>query len=128
MPFRGADDSAKAREALSWPNRINMMRGVAAGMHYLHTRNPPVIHGDLRSPNLLLELASDPNDTSPRFRVKIADFGLARVMGATPSMIASKITNPRWLAPEVSTNGRYSLMGVNGQQLSLAWATTTWVK
>ena len=74
---------------------------VAAGMHYLvgdnsfplmriqyfaltahthlysqHTRRPVVVHGDLRSPNLLLDLTID--SERPRFHVKIADFGLAR--------------------------------------------------
>jgi hypothetical protein len=37
-------------------------------MHYLHTRRPLVIHGDLRSPNLLLDLTIENN--SPRFHVK----------------------------------------------------------
>jgi hypothetical protein len=29
---------------------------VAAGMLYLHTRSPPLIHRDLKSPNLLVSL------------------------------------------------------------------------
>jgi serine/threonine protein kinase len=53
-----------------------MLRDVAAGMHYLHTRKPAVVHGDLRSPNLLLDLTID--SERPRYHVKIADFGLAR--------------------------------------------------
>ncbi len=61
---------------MSWSKRLDMLRDVAAGMHYLHTRRPPVIHGDLRSPNLLLDLTIDKE--RPRFHVKIADFGLAR--------------------------------------------------
>ncbi len=69
-------------------------------MHYLHTRKPAVIHGDLRSPNLLLDLTIDRE--RPRFHVKIADFGLARMMAANAAAIAvSKTTNPRWTAPEV---------------------------
>ncbi|PNH01743.1 putative serine/threonine-protein kinase, partial [Tetrabaena socialis] len=71
----------------------------AAGMHYLHTRSSPVIHGDLRSPNLLLDLTIDYD--RPRFHVKIADFGLARMLTGAGSVAVSKTTNPRWLAPEV---------------------------
>ncbi len=60
---------------LSWSKRLDMLRDVAAGMVFLHSRRPPVIHGDLRSPNLLLDLAFDNN--RPRFHVRLADFGLA---------------------------------------------------
>ena len=41
-----------------------------------HSLLTQVIHGDLRSPNLLLDLTIDKD--KPRFHVKIADFGLAR--------------------------------------------------
>lgn len=66
----------RAIRELSWGKRLDMLRDIAAGMHYLHTRKPPVIHGDLRSPNLLLDMTIDRE--KPRFHVKIADFGLAR--------------------------------------------------
>ena len=50
----------RAAGELSWAKRLDMLRDVAAGMLFLHTRRPsPVIHGDLRSPNLLLEMAFD---------------------------------------------------------------------
>lgn len=45
---RARRGSAKATRELAWVKRLNMLRDVAAGMHYLHTRKPPVIHGDLR--------------------------------------------------------------------------------
>ena len=38
-------------------------------MHYLHTRRPPIIHGDLRSPNLLLDMTID--NEGPRFHLKV---------------------------------------------------------
>ena len=43
-------------------------------MSYLHTRSPPLMHLDLKSPNILLD---------DRWRVKIADFGLSRVRSHT---------------------------------------------
>lgn len=46
-------------QELSWGKRLDMLRDVAAGMVFLHSRRPPVIHGDLRSPNLLLDLTFD---------------------------------------------------------------------
>lgn len=47
---------------------------VARGMAYLHTRSPPILHLDLKSPNILVD---------DRWRVKIADFGLSRVRHRT---------------------------------------------
>ena len=46
-------------QELTWVKRLDMLRDIAAGMVFLHSRRPAVIHGDLRSPNLLLDLTFD---------------------------------------------------------------------
>lgn len=66
-----------------------MLRDIASGMVFLHSRRPPIVHGDLRSPNLLLDLTIDRD--RPRYHVKIADFGLARMLGPTSSITVSKV-------------------------------------
>jgi serine/threonine protein kinase len=58
-------------------------------MVFLHSRRPPVVHGDLRSPNLLLDFTIDKD--RPRYHVKIADFGLARMLGPDHSIAVSKV-------------------------------------
>ncbi|KAG9030182.1 hypothetical protein FS837_003346 [Tulasnella sp. UAMH 9824] len=50
------------------PERISLLHDVASGMEYLHTRNPPICHGDLKSANILVN--SD-------CRAVITDFGSA---------------------------------------------------
>jgi serine/threonine protein kinase len=70
-----------------------MLRDIASGMVFLHSRRPPIVHGDLRSPNLLLDLTIDRD--KPRFHVKIADFGLARMLGPTSSITVSKVRTAR---------------------------------
>ena len=40
---------------LDWPRRLNMCLDAAKGMMYLHSSEPPIIHRDLKSPNLLVD-------------------------------------------------------------------------
>ena len=78
--------------------KLRIALDIAIGMHYLHTSKPPIIHGDLKSPNLLL---------GDHLNVKICDFGLSRFRMASKLSAGSKLGTPEWTAPEVlqsSTN------------------------
>lgn len=56
---------------MCWSNRFDVAVSVAKGLEYLHHNcHPPVIHGDIKPSNVLLDR---------EFRAKIGDFGLARV-------------------------------------------------
>jgi serine/threonine protein kinase len=70
---------------------------VAKGMGHLHSRKPPLLHMDLKSPNILVD---------ERWRVKIADFGLSRVRQTTFISGAGTGT-PEWMAPEVLRSEHY---------------------
>ncbi len=72
--------------------RLQMALDVARGMNYLHTCRPPVIHRDLKSPNLLVE---------KDMTIKVCDFGLSRVRHATVLSAKSQAGTPEWTAPEV---------------------------
>jgi len=66
---------------------------VARGMHYLHSRSPPILHLDLKSPNILVD---------EKWRVKIADFGMSRVRFSTLASARSEFHGtPEWMAPEM---------------------------
>jgi serine/threonine protein kinase len=61
-------------------------------MAYLHTRSPPILHLDLKSPNILID---------DRWRVKITDFGLSRTRHSTYVSSTAQGGTPEWMAPEV---------------------------
>ncbi|KAJ0243982.1 Serine/threonine-protein kinase CTR1 [Hirschfeldia incana] len=81
-----------AREQLDERRRLSMAYDVAKGMNYLHNRNPPIVHRDLKSPNLLVD---------KKYTVKVCDFGLSRLKASTFLSSKSAAGTPEWMAPEV---------------------------
>lgn len=73
MPNGNLQDAllrTKRPELLEWKNRFGVVLDIAKGLEYLHSLDPPVIHGDIKPSNILLDRD---------FSAKIGDFGLARV-------------------------------------------------
>ena len=89
-----ANSDATTAMELTWPHRLAMAADAAAGMLHLHTRAPPILHRDLKSPNLLV--AAD-------WTVKVCDMGLSKLLdeATRDSRTTTGAANPRWLAPEV---------------------------
>ncbi|XP_031264331.1 serine/threonine-protein kinase CTR1-like isoform X2 [Pistacia vera] len=81
-----------AREVLDLRLRLNMAYDVAKGMNYLHQRRPPIVHRDLKSPNLLVD---------SNYTVKVCDFGLSRSKANTYLSSKTAAGTPEWMAPEV---------------------------
>ncbi|XP_035490273.2 receptor-interacting serine/threonine-protein kinase 2 isoform X2 [Scophthalmus maximus] len=54
---------------LAWPLRLRILYEIALGVNFLHNMNPPLLHHDLKTQNILLD---------GEFHVKIADFGLSK--------------------------------------------------
>eukprot|EP00850_Spirogloea_muscicola_P014586 SM000106S13934 [mRNA] locus=s106:80853:83893:+ [translate_table: standard] len=77
---------------------VSMALDIASGMAYLHSRFPVVMHRDLKSHNLLI------SNTSPVPRVKIADFGVARIELLPPEDMTPETGTYRWMAPEAAYN------------------------
>ncbi|KAL4419526.1 hypothetical protein ABPG77_005757 [Micractinium sp. CCAP 211/92] len=77
---------------LTWRRRLAMAYDATKGMLYLHSRNPPIIHRDLKSPNLLVD---------KDWNVKVADFNLASWEDDLHRRTTDEAMNPLWLAPEV---------------------------
>ncbi|KAJ6660496.1 hypothetical protein lerEdw1_017493 [Lerista edwardsae] len=66
-------------------------RQILRGLHFLHTRSPPIIHRDLKCDNIFI--------TGPTGSVKIGDLGLATLKRA--SFAKSVIGTPEFMAPEM---------------------------
>lgn len=72
MPNRSLQESLFAENSdLNWGRRFEIILDVSRALEYLHSDcDPPVIHGDVKPSNVLLDA---------EFRAKLSDFGLSRL-------------------------------------------------
>eukprot|EP00164_Ancoracysta_twista_P008245 GFYU01011854.1.p1 GENE.GFYU01011854.1~~GFYU01011854.1.p1 ORF type:complete len:582 (+),score=92.13 GFYU01011854.1:622-2367(+) len=75
---------------ITWNQVLKWALDTAKGMHYLHSLEPPLLHRDLKSPNLLVD---------EHMRIIISDFGLSRFEDAVTTK--KTFSTPVWAAPEV---------------------------
>ncbi|KAG8975619.1 hypothetical protein FRC05_005412 [Tulasnella sp. 425] len=76
-------------------NRMKLLLEIASGLAYLHEFEPPVVHGDIKPDNILIDDYGS---------AVINDFGLSRSVGETVSALISSrrgAGNVRWMAPEL---------------------------
>ncbi|KAJ3695917.1 hypothetical protein LUZ60_001294 [Juncus effusus] len=88
-----------AKSILSWQQRLNILKGVASGLLYLHEEwEQVVVHRDVKASNVLLG-----SDMNP----KLSDFGLARLYehGSNPHT-THVVGTLGYMAPELSYNGK----------------------
>ncbi|XP_073126456.1 serine/threonine-protein kinase CTR1 isoform X2 [Henckelia pumila] len=80
-----------AGEILDQRRQLRMALDVAKCINYLHRLTPPIVHWDLKSPNLLVD---------KNWTVKVCDFGLSRFKANTFISSKSIAGTPEWMAPE----------------------------
>ena len=88
------------QKRLSLPEILDVASDVTAGLAYLHSHSPTIVHRDISSKNILLGGT----------RAKIADLGQAKVFGSSASVLSRQTSLPgamAYSAPEVLT-GKYS--------------------
>ncbi|KAL0571734.1 hypothetical protein V5O48_010226 [Marasmius crinis-equi] len=100
-------------------DKLRSLREIAAGLDYLHSLLPKIVHGDVKGDNVLV---------APDHTCRLIDFGLARIvhestlMEVESSKLHGKGTT-RWMAPETLAESQDEL-GDNTPRDIYAYACT----
>nr|XP_034930736.1 probable leucine-rich repeat receptor-like protein kinase At1g35710 [Populus alba] len=79
---------------LDWNRRLNVVKGVANALSYLHHDcSPPIIHRDISSSNVLLDL---------EYEAHVSDFGIARLLMPDSTNWTSFAGTFGYTAPELA--------------------------
>jgi serine/threonine protein kinase len=100
------EDRLRREDRLPPAEAVRIGREVAEGLAAAHERG--IVHRDIKPGNIWLEFRpGEPGGGSPRFRVKLLDFGLARVAGEGSGLTRSGVLigTPGYIAPEQVQNG-----------------------
>eukprot|EP01087_Luapelamoeba_hula_P002897 TRINITY_DN1270_c0_g1_i4.p1 TRINITY_DN1270_c0_g1~~TRINITY_DN1270_c0_g1_i4.p1 ORF type:complete len:635 (-),score=100.22 TRINITY_DN1270_c0_g1_i4:301-2205(-) len=80
---------------LSLQTQLHIAKDIAKGMNWLHCLDPPIIHRDIKPPNILVNASYD---------VKVCDFGLScvkEIPKPDEELRDTAVGSPIWMAPEV---------------------------
>jgi serine/threonine-protein kinase len=91
---RDLSDMIALRDPLALERKLDITIEVLAGLHFAHQRG--VIHRDVKPSNVRV---------APDGRVKIMDFGIARLQKADATGSGAIVGTPTYMAPEQITNG-----------------------
>ncbi|KAG7538654.1 Legume lectin domain [Arabidopsis suecica] len=82
--------------ALSWPQRLVILKDIASALSYLHTgANQVVLHRDIKASNVMLD---------SNFNGRLGDFGMARFEDYGDSLPATAAVGTMgYMAPELTT-------------------------
>jgi hypothetical protein len=94
-----------------------VLEDVAGGLYYLHTRKPPIIHRDVKSPNVLLSALGGPSSV----RAKLADVGSFKEKLQSSMSMENWGYTPVYAAPEVNMRRRQ-----NEKVDIFAWGVLMW--
>ena len=93
-------DLLDQRGRLNATDSLSVLRGIGNGLKHLHEHG--VVHRDMKSPNVLIEL--------PSFRAVLIDLGIGKM---TDSSQAQKTAGAKgtmfWMAPEMMTDNKWSI-------------------
>uniref|UniRef100_A0A2N9GBQ4 non-specific serine/threonine protein kinase n=1 Tax=Fagus sylvatica TaxID=28930 RepID=A0A2N9GBQ4_FAGSY len=79
---------------LDWNKRVNIIKGVADALSYMHHDcSLPIVHRDISSKNILLD---------PEYKAHVSNFGTAKLLNRDSSNWSSLVGTYGYIAPELA--------------------------
>ncbi|GMP46021.1 hypothetical protein CsSME_00014336 [Camellia sinensis var. sinensis] len=79
---------------LDWPKRVNIIKGIASALSYMHHDcTPPIVHRDISSNNVLID---------EEYESHISDFGTAKLLKLDSSNWSALAGTYGYVAPELA--------------------------
>ena len=83
-------NDGEAKE-LDWNKRVNIIKGVALALFYMHHDcSPPIVHSDISSKNILLD---------SQYEAHVSEFGIAKLLNSDSSNWTSLAGTYGYIAP-----------------------------
>jgi len=80
--------------------RLTTLNDIAAGLRFLHTLNPPILHGDLKTNNVLI---FKDRMCASKVRACVSDFGCSRALDGSDDIVTYGLPfTKKYRAPEVN--------------------------
>jgi serine/threonine-protein kinase len=100
------------RGHLGWNEAVEVAVQVASALRAAHAQTPPIVHRDLKPENLMM-VRDTHADGRGETRVKVMDFGIAKVLQAMRSSTTHSVGTLQYMSPEqidaASVDGRSDL-------------------
>ncbi|KAI3820855.1 hypothetical protein L1987_08405 [Smallanthus sonchifolius] len=90
------NDTSGLRFPLSWSIRVDIIKGVAKALAFMHNLEKPIIHRDIKASNVLLD---------GDFKAHIADFGLARTIEGSHLHVSTQVAGTMGYMPPEYIHG-----------------------
>jgi len=90
--------STHSSDEYPWSDKIQSIQSIVFGLAYLHSFDPPIIHRDLKSRNVLLDSEKG---------TKLTDFGVSREVD--DSTLTNGVGTFQWMAPEIMRGNAYTV-------------------
>eukprot|EP01132_Coremiostelium_polycephalum_P001332 gene1332-1678_t len=90
----------------NWGLILKLAMDIARGMDFLHSVTPPLLHRDLKSPNILL------SKKDGIYQAKVGDFGLSSrmfIQALRHKLRNFPVGNITWVAPEILKEEEYTV-------------------
>ncbi|KAK5582594.1 hypothetical protein RB653_004179 [Dictyostelium firmibasis] len=90
----------------NWALILKLALDIAKGMEFLHSVTPPLLHRDLKSPNVLLSMKDGV------YTAKVGDFGLSSrmfIQALKHKLRNFPVGNITWVAPEILREEEYTV-------------------